>query len=109
MNPGKQKISECLICCKTFRHLANFKRHEITMHNQKDKISGFSCDVCNKSLANNSSLKKHKKMVHDKLRYRCDICSKDFSANSSLSVHKKAISKKDKSNVNCVIKNLCQK
>ena len=38
-----------------------------------------SCDQCNLTTPYISNLAKHKKMVHDKVRFPCEICNRDFA------------------------------
>ena len=53
------------------------------------------CDICNKLFSNKSSLTKHIKSVHEKIKFKCEICDKEFSQEDNLQRHKKAVHSKN--------------
>ena len=49
------------------------------------------CDICNKLFSNKSSLTKHIKSVHEKIKFKCEICGKELSRKDKLQRHKKTV------------------
>ena len=52
------------------------------------------CDICNKLFSNKSSLTKHIKSVHEKIKFKCEICTKNFTKKENLLSHKRNIHSK---------------
>ena len=49
------------------------------------------CNLCNKLFSNKSSLTKHIKSVHEKIKFKCEICDKELSRKDDLQRHKKTV------------------
>ena len=49
------------------------------------------CDICNKQFSNKSSLTKHIKSVHQKIKFKREICGIELSRKDKLQRHKKAV------------------
>ena len=49
------------------------------------------CDICNKLFSIKSSLTKHIKNVHEKIKFKCEICGKELSRKDKLQRHKKTV------------------
>jgi len=59
------------------------------------EIEYFTCDVCGKELASESSLKLHKSRVHLKDKpFECEICGMKFGYKSVMNNHINSIHKK---------------
>lgn len=106
----------CEICAKEFKSILPFRRHmakhygeeeptvqceecgsmvsvyEIRQHRMRHRESKLNlrCPVCNKVLQTTSSLNKHLKMVHQKVKtkriHQCTTCNKIFPRKSHLKV-----------------------
>ena len=74
------------VCQKQVRML---KRHwENTKCGGKLKTGVFTCDICNKQLATERGLKKHRKLLHLKAKDKqCDMCSYSSYSNFNLRLH----------------------
>ncbi|KAG7227686.1 hypothetical protein INR49_029448, partial [Caranx melampygus] len=61
------------------------------------ETSQFSCSDCGKSFTNEASLRKHKVIVHERLRpYVCTVCQKCFGQYNDLTRHLRRHQKEDK-------------
>ena len=49
------------------------------------------CNLCNKLFSNKSSLTKHIKSVHEKIKFKCEICDKELLRKDDLQRHKKTV------------------
>lgn len=79
----KQK---CVECEAVFKDEACYKQH---MNNHAN-IFPHKCTICNKTFNSNSSLKKHRTVIHQAsfaTSFPCDICGKQFMYKSSFNVH----------------------
>ena len=52
------------------------------------------CDICNKLFSNKSSLTRHIKSVHEKIKFKCEICDKELSRKDDLQRHKLSVHSK---------------
>ena len=86
-----------LRCKKYVREFHLKKRKELNIKKMPRPIKIkenviHKCDLCNKVLANSSSLKQHITNVHEGLRlFQCDLCGKSFKMKCYLKEHIKAI------------------
>ncbi len=71
----------CDICYKKFPRKSNLTTH-MTVHTGEQP---FSCDSCDKSFSQQSTLTLHRK----KNPYKCDLCEKCFCSIAELTVHKR--------------------
>ena len=50
------------------------------------------CDICDKTFAAKSNLRKHVKIAHSITKnFTCDLCNKTFGQSSGLKIHKQAV------------------
>ena len=54
--------------------------------NSKPKKS-FPCQKCDKVYTDPRPLRRHIKVIHEKLRFTCDICEKQFRNKEDLKIH----------------------
>ncbi|XP_069670543.1 zinc finger protein 239-like isoform X1 [Periplaneta americana] len=47
----------------------------------------FKCDVCNNSFTTNNNLKVHYRLHSGEKRFKCDVCGKGFSERANLMIH----------------------
>ena len=48
----------------------------------------FICEICEKRFKNNSSIRKHIKIVHgEEKEFACNVCNKKFSEQFELTIH----------------------
>lgn len=83
---GLKKMHMCSVCGKLFPDRSNMRAHE----RSHDGIKVLTCEVCNKKFANNFSLKKHIKAIHNKERpFICNIdgCKWTFAQQSPFARH----------------------
>jgi len=78
----------CNYCDKKFANFSNLQRHIKLVHSNSVVVGRYvTCDLCEK-LVLNSSLKKHIKDVHDKVKgFECPHCNKMFGQSSSVKEH----------------------
>ncbi|KAK2163477.1 hypothetical protein LSH36_79g10023 [Paralvinella palmiformis] len=50
-------------------------------------MTGYSCQICMKSLSSNSSLRTHMKLHQGRYNYNCPTCNKGFTSKSMLRGH----------------------
>jgi len=86
--PKVMKLYPCDICNKTFKRLADMKRHKQT-HVARTR---YSCDQCDFSAFETSRLNRHIQLRHiteaeDIKPYPCDQCSRSFNDKTSLNRH----------------------
>lgn len=110
-NNGDKKYA-CDLCDRSFNHASNLSSHKKIRHREIfshvckvcDRRFAFAedlnyhfikhtgekrfCDQCDKSFSYSSTLKKHKRKVHEKIRaHACTICSKRFYSAFELKGH----------------------
>ena len=104
---------KCELCSMQFKTFHEIRIHFRKIHNQKGYIeccnkkyyernrivqhiqvhldpNSFSCQVCNKSYANQRSLENHNVLVHlpeEKRQFKCDKCEKSYGKSYQLSQH----------------------
>jgi hypothetical protein len=66
-------------------------RHVMSVHSVSPQMS-VPCDVCDKTFANASKLKRHKNEVHLKRRFSCRFCPKTYSRGDELNRHQRKCS-----------------
>ena len=80
---------------RTSDHTNNENRQVLA--NSDKKSATFSCDLCNKNLTTLGILKRHVRMVHEKIKPAvCDICNKNFISSYHLSRHVRVVHEKIK-------------
>ena len=65
---------ECKFCTYKTIHKGNLKKHIDATHSHQK----FTCEICQKQVASNQSLKQHKRRVHfseQQPKYDCNICT----------------------------------
>lgn len=112
-NPNRDYA--CDLCDKSFNHASNLSKHKRTMHREilshvcKECGKRFAfvqdlnnhlinhtgekryCDLCDKSFSYSSSLKKHKRSIHQRLRaFACQLCGKRFFSAFELKRHSRS-------------------
>ena len=82
----KENPVECGDCTKIFTTLRSLQRHKKFIH----ELQGLSnCDICGKDVQQGlGGLRRHKQIVHEKLRDKCDLCEK-FVFKGGLPQHKR--------------------
>ena len=84
----------CHVCDKGYNTLWNFQGH-LRSHDAGVRLT---CDICGSKFRFRSSLIRHKRQSHNKLKehatkaaYTCDQCNMTFSCGTSLNDHKKGM------------------
>lgn len=72
-------------CCLCQKVMGN-KSKLLTHHRSHTKELPYTCHVCEKSFAENSTLRKHE-ATHGERNFRCDVCSKAFVRKDYLAKH----------------------
>jgi hypothetical protein len=92
-------VTEGMLMCRVCgRYVQNQKRYDVHMlvRHRKDQTK-FACDMCNKVLKSEASLKKHVQFTCMKDRpVSCGICSKNFIDNKSVRIHIQSVHMKEK-------------
>jgi len=78
----------CQVCWKGFEH-KNLLAGHIVIHTIEK--AAFRCDHCDKSCTTNGNLNKHKKKVHEGIRYECPECGRKFGEKCHRTKHIKAV------------------
>ena len=82
----------CDICNKSIRK-CNLKEHKLHTHgvnmaNETVDLPTFTCDICGHVSKYAKDVKKHKKLVHERvLPFACNYCGKKFSNKGNLNQH----------------------
>ena len=82
----------CDICNKSIRK-CNLKEHKLHTHglnmaNETVDLPTFTCDICGQISKYAKDVKKHKKLVHERvLPFACQYCGKKFSNKGNLNQH----------------------
>ena len=82
----------CDICNKSIRK-CNLKEHKLHTHgvnmaNETVDLPTFTCDICGQVSKYAKDVKKHKKLVHERvLPFACNYCGKKFSNKGNLNQH----------------------
>jgi DNA-directed RNA polymerase subunit RPC12/RpoP len=84
----------CQECGKGFKAKRELVGHGVA----HSKVKAFRCDInqCNKSYARASALVKHKKVVHEGVKYECVECGKRFGQKDAMSKHFKTVHEEEK-------------
>ena len=61
--------------------------HNRTFH---DKVKKNKCDICGYQVSQKKSLARHKKIVHDGVRFSCRQCNYQATSKGHLAEHKRA-------------------
>ena len=73
--------NQCTVCGKNIKLKQNLKSHLITHEDKRE----FECNLCESRFNLKGGLKRHIKIVHDKvMRFSCSICDKNFALGLSL-------------------------
>ena len=54
----------------------------------------YQCNICEKSFAEEKTLKGHKDHIHFGKSFECEICQKKFPSKKNVQVHKKTMHEK---------------
>lgn len=66
-------------------------------------IKKFKCSICDKAYNHRSSLRKHRRSVHEKIKdYKCEKCESAFPQRYHLNVHQQVVHDKIK-NFKCIV------
>ena len=82
----------CDVCNKSIRK-CNLKEHKLHTHglnmaNETVDLPTFTCDICGQVSKYAKDVKKHKKLVHERvLPFSCQYCNKKFSNKGNLNQH----------------------
>lgn len=85
-----RKPISCDLCDKTFNFAPNLSKHRKNVHRA---MFSHACKLCYRRYAFADDLKNHM-VYHTGGRLYCDVCNKTFSCNSTLRKHKKAVHQK---------------
>jgi uncharacterized C2H2 Zn-finger protein len=77
----------CSICPHQFGSRANFNRHKVRIHGDKEKK--FECNDCGNKFTTKEYLKKHINGVHGGLKFKCQQCNKELRSRQGLKIHLK--------------------
>ena len=84
------KPHECNVCDQLFITKRNLRDHVSSKHSSET----LTCEFCNKSFSNESTLKRHTRWVHFQIQkpppVKCSICDKKFAQKGNLNVHIKS-------------------
>ncbi|KAJ8665010.1 hypothetical protein QAD02_006672, partial [Eretmocerus hayati] len=81
---SSEKPHPCKICDKKFGRIELLKKHMKVVHENREL---FSCEICGKSLKNESSLKAHVNLHIGKKTFSCKMCGDNFAYRSGLRRH----------------------
>lgn len=76
----------CSNCNRTFTNKYNLWRHEINIHQPRQK-NNIRCRLCQKTFARHDSLQRHLKFHRGERRHICNICHKTFVTSACLKRH----------------------
>ena len=81
---------KCLSCGKEFNSRRNLLRHK---KRHDTTVKEFKCDICNSGVSykRKELLNSHIENVHDNVIYKCELCQKQLKSKSSLRQHKKSV------------------
>lgn len=74
----------CQRCEKQFYDKRTLKKHNCCINKE---IRQFQCSICQKFVRSKSSLYKHVKGIHEKIRFHCKLCYGNYSDQSNLRKH----------------------
>lgn len=74
----------CIQCDRTFAKFKYLKKHVTEVH---EKMSQFSCDLCNKQFNRKANLTEHMLIHENKYTAQCPVCEKSYRTPSALRLH----------------------
>jgi hypothetical protein len=78
---------QCNVCLRRFSSIQWLRNHKARIHEGKTS-KDFECPKCHKKFSLKSSLTRHDKTVHLKLReHVCEVCGRAFGHGFSLQAH----------------------
>ena len=91
----------CSYCFFTCSDIYERKKHEASLHENKDKK--FKCDTCSKSYSNINAMNYHKKTKHEEvqIKFTCESCGSQFLSKETLLKHKNTIHSEQFSRKTC--------
>lgn len=101
----RERSIHCDQCTKIFRFDSELKLHTREIHPKDNDRS--VCFECGKQFVTLRRLKKHHRLVHEKIKkHSCDICGKAFAGKTALTSHKYTHDEKALGHFQCQI---CEK
>ena len=81
----------CGICLSKFRSPYERKKHEVSIHHNKER--NHECEVCGKTYSNENALKYHNRSKHEvsATKIPCYVCGKQFSSERTMQRHNKIV------------------
>lgn len=83
--PAPVRGYQCQFCFKLFRHVSNFKSHQLIHTNLKP----YKCRFCGVGFKQTGNLKAHERIHTGDRPYKCSYCGKQFARSTTRNTHEK--------------------